>query len=256
MRIETLPRPDDAPPAAERARVGLLGLATDLNSEADLRRMLPADVGLYCNRVRHANPMSLAALKEVANDLPRAGRDLLPGLMMDVLVYGCTSGTIALGEAETLALIARAKPSRHQTTPVTASLAALTRLGARRVSILTPYRAEVNRALGEYYTSRGLEVLNVSGLDMDDDYAMSAVPPEAIIETGLQAMSPEADALFISCTALRASLAVEALETALGRPVVTSNQAIVWHALDLVGLTAPAAPGRLFDTLAEERTPQ
>ena len=254
MRIDTLITAT-LTPASDRARIGLLGLATDLNSEADLRRMLPADIGLYCNRVRHANPMTLETLRSVADDLPRAGRDLLPGLTLDVVVDGCTSGTIALGEAETLALIARSKPSQYQTTPVTASLAALKRLGARRVSILTPYRADVNRALGEYYASRGLEVLNVSGLDMDDDYAMTAIPPETIVEAGLRAMAPDADALFISCTALRASLAVKALEKALGRPVVTSNQAIVWHALGLVGLTAPTAPGQLFDTL-QEHTPQ
>ena len=49
-------------------------------------------------------------------------------------------------------------------------------------------------------------------------------------------------------TALRASLAVDALEVALGRPVVTSNQAIVWHALQLSGVAAgKEAPGRLFD---------
>jgi maleate isomerase len=254
LRIDTLATTAH-PPATERARIGLLALATDLNSESDLRRMLPADIGLYCNRVKHANPMTLEALREVADDLPRAGRDLLPGLTLDVVAYGCTSGTIALGEAETLALIGRAKPSRHQTTPVTASLAALKRLGSRRVSILTPYRADVNRALGDYYASRGLDVLNVSGLDMDDDYAMTAIAPETIVEAGIRAMAPEADALFISCTALRSSLAVEALEIALDRPVVTSNQAIVWHTLDLIGLTAPAAPGRLFDTL-EERAPR
>lgn len=246
MRIEILPQAEIHPPMPERARIGLLGLATDLNSEADLRRMLPAGVGLYSNRVRHMNPMSLEALRRVAEDLPRAGRDLLPGLELDVVVYGCTSGTIAMGEAETLALIARARPSRHQTTPVTASLAALAHLGARRVSILTPYRSEVNRALGEYYASRGLDVLNVAGLEMDDDYAMTALSPEFIVSAGLQAMAPDADALFISCTALRSSLAVERLEAALERPVVTSNQAIVWHALQLAGESATSAPGRLF----------
>ncbi len=95
MRIDTLPTP--TPPALpfESVRIGLLALATDLNSEADLRRMLPSDVGLYSNRVQHENPMSLEALQRVADDLPRAGRDLLPGIELDVLVYGCTSGTIA-----------------------------------------------------------------------------------------------------------------------------------------------------------------
>ncbi|KAA3654317.1 MAG: Asp/Glu racemase [Proteobacteria bacterium] len=236
----------------ERARIGLLALATDLCSEADLRRMLPDTAGLYSNRVRHENPMSLEALRRVADDLPRAGRDLLPGLALDVVVYGCTSGTIALGEAETLALIARARPCRFQTTPVTASLAALAHLGARRVSILTPYMDSVNRALGEYYASRGLEVINVSGLGMDDDYAMTALHPDTLVEAGLGAMADAANALFISCTALRASHAIDRLEARLGRPVVTSNQAIAWHALQLAGLPAgAAAPGKLFRTPAQ-----
>ena len=245
MQITTLPTPQLPATPFEIARVGLLALATDLNSEADLRRMLPADVGLYSNRVRHENPMSLEALRRVADDLPRAGRDLLPGIELDVLVYGCTSGTIALGEAETRALIGRAHASRHQTTPVTASLAALARLGARRISMLTPYRSDVNRALGSYYATTGLEVLNVAGFEMDDDYAMTALDPESIVAAGVKAMAPDADALFVSCTALRASLAVEALEQALGRPVVTSNQAIAWHALDLLGCPTATVPGRL-----------
>ena len=106
----------------------------------------------------------------------------------------------------------------------------------------------MNRALGDYYASRGLEVINVSGFGMDDDNEMTAVSPEAIVEAGVQAMAVDADALFISCTALRSSLAVDALEVALGRPVVTSNQAIVWHALQLSGVAAgKQAPGRLFD---------
>lgn len=247
MRIESMSLSQECPGSLERVRIGLIALATDLNSEADLRRMLPSDVDLYCNRVRHANPMSLEALRQVANEIPRAGQDLLPGLNLDVLIFGCTSGTIAMGEAQTLALLARAHPSRYQTTPVTASLAALHHLGTRRVSMLTPYKADVNLALGEYYASRGLDVLNVLGLDMDDDYAMTALSPEFIVDAGIRAMAPEAEALFISCTALRSSLAVERLEAALGRPVITSNQAIIWHALKMMGHVSTSAPGRIFN---------
>ena len=71
---------------------------------------------------------------------------------------------------------------------------------------------------------------------------------EAIVAAGIRATAAGADALFISCTALRASEAVERIEQAIGRPVVTSNQAVVWHALHLMQLAAPTqAPGRLFD---------
>ena len=114
--------------------------------------------------------------------------------------------------------------------------------------MLTPYRAAVNRELGGYYRERGLDVLNVSGFDMDDDYAMTDIAPEAIVAAGIRATAADADALFISCTALRASEAVERIEQAIGRPVITSNQAVIWHALHLMQLAAPTqAPGRLFN---------
>jgi len=247
VHITPLPLPEHYATEPLRGRIGLIALATDMTSESDLRRMLPNDVGLYSNRVRHENPMSLEALARIAEDLPRAGHDLLPGIELDVIAYGCTSGTIAMGESHTLELLKRSANARHATTPVTASLAALAGLGARRVSVLTPYRSDVNRALGDYYRERGLDIINVSGFEMDDDYTMSAIAPEEIIAAGLKATSAEADALFISCTALHASLAVERLERALNRPVVTSNQSMVWHALQLLGITAPhTAPGQLF----------
>ena len=246
MRIHTLPfNAGDSRETPEK-RVGLLLLATDLNSESDLRRLFPQAVGLFVNRLHHSNPMDLAALRRVADDVPRAGADLLPGLKLDATVFGCTSGTIATGEQAMLERIRASCRTHHATTPVTASLAALAALGARSVSILTPYRDAVNQALGDYYQSRGLNVLNVSGLGLDDDYLMTAIPPAEIVAAGVRAMAADADALFVSCTALRASLAIDELERLLDRPVVTSNQAIAWHTLKLIGHPAPSGPGRLF----------
>lgn len=246
MRIETLPFNTGDSHGTHEKRVGLLLLATDLNSESDLRRLFPSEVGLFVNRLHHSNPMDLAALRRVADDVPRAGADMLPGLKLDATVFGCTSGTIATGEQAMLEIIRESCRTRHATTPVTASLAALAALGARRVSILTPYRDAVNQALGDYYESRGLKVLNVSGLGLDDDYRMTAIPPDEIVAAGVSAMAADADALFVSCTALRASLAINALERLLERPVVTSNQAIAWHTQKLIGQPTRDGPGRLF----------
>ena len=51
----------------------------------------------------------------------------------------------------------------------------------------------------------------------------------------IKADVPESEAVFVSCTALRTSAIIEELEQALGKPVVTSNQALVWHSLRLSG---------------------
>jgi maleate isomerase len=63
-------------------------------------------------------------------------------------------------------------------------------------------------------------------------------------------MHPQADALFVSCTALRAALAVPGMEEAIGRPVVTSNQASAWNCLRLCGDDTPRPEfGRLWTKL-------
>ncbi len=62
-------------------------------------------------------------------------------------------------------------------------------------------------------------------------------------------MAPSAEALFVSCTALRAAAAVPAMEAALGRPVVTSNQATAWQCLRLCGDAAAYPEFGLLMTL-------
>ena len=41
----------------------------------------------------------------------------------------------------------------------------------------------------------------------------------------------DADAYFLSCTTIRSTPVISALERDLGKPVITSNQALAWHAL-------------------------
>jgi len=233
---------------APGGRIGLIALATDYNSETDLRRMLPTGTDLFTNRVLNANPLTLENLRAMTEDITRAAQGILPGLGVDVMIYGCTSGTAAIGEAEVAARIAAAQPGIPCTNPIAAARAALQAFGARKISILTPYTDEVNRALADRFREQGAEVLNIDGFGLDDDIEMTGLPLSAIIEAAVQVCAPEADALFISCTAIRAAGVVEALEAKLEKPVITSNQALVWHSLQLMNNAARVAGfGRLFE---------
>lgn len=235
-------------PVGARGRIGLVGLATDLNSESDLRRMAPAGVEIFTNRIRNTNPVTIANHRAMAGDVTRAAGGILPGLHLDVMIYGCTSGTVAIGEAEITRLIQAARPGIPCTNPISAVLAAFRTLGARRISLLTPYTRTVNDDMAAFLIGRGIEITNVAGFDLDSDEAMTAVPPAAIFEAGLQLCDPTADLLFVSCTALRTSAIVAALEDRLDRPVVASNPALLWHALRLIGnADSIGGFGRLFD---------
>jgi maleate isomerase len=66
---------------------------------------------------------------------------------------------------------------------------------------------------------------------------MNRLSPEALIEATIATDTPDSEAVFISCTGLRTAPIISVLEQRLGKPVVTSNQALAWHALRLAGVT-------------------
>jgi maleate isomerase len=248
-RPQVLPLAEPLAPVGARGRIGLVALATDVNSETELRRMAPPGVEIFTNRIENANPVAIANLRAMAGDVTRAARGILPGNRIDAMVFGCTSGTIAIGEAEVTRLIQAARPDVPCTNPIAATLAALAILGAQRISVLTPYTVPVNQAIAAYLCAMGLEVLSIAGFDLDQDDDMTAVTPAATVAAAIEACHPASDVLFVSCTALRVAEVLGEIELRLGKPVVASNQALLWHALRLIGNDDPIAGFGLLLTL-------
>ncbi len=114
-------------------------------------------------------------------------------------------------------------------------MAALERFGAQRLAILTPYVDEVNAQIASHIENAGKEILKFSSFHIEETEALAALTSEAIYNAALKADHSEADALFISCTAIRAVDVVEQIERELGKPVVTANQAMFWQALRAAG---------------------
>jgi maleate isomerase len=154
---------------------------------------------------------------------------------------------VLLGVAETKALLTRGHRDIPVTTPAIGALAAFGALGTAKVSVLTPYADPINTAIAAFLESHGHDVARFGSFHLDSDADMSGVTETDIARAAAAIDAPEAEALFISCTALRATGTIAALEAELGKPVVTSNQAMIWHALRLAGVSdARPGPGRLF----------
>jgi len=246
-RITTLPRPANLETIAPGGRIGLLALATDFNAEEDMRRMLPPGAEMFTTRIMNANPMTLENLSAMAEGIPGAAASLLPGLGVDVMIYGCTSGTVAIGAERVATLVHETCPGVAVTNPLSAAAAACRALGAKRISVLTPYIAEINAEMAGRFAKLGFEVLNVAGFAFASDIEATGIAPADLTRAAIDTCHADADLIFVACTALRASLAVADIEKALGRSCVTSNQAMVWHALELLGNPAPVAGfGRLL----------
>lgn len=228
-------RPALDPRPLER-RVGLIILATDHTTEPDYRRMVASErIGVYVARVAYANPTTPENLRKMQPALTEAAALILPDETLDAICYSCTSASVVIGDAEIEAAVQAAKPGVSVVTPPMAAMRGLETLGARTISVLTPYTVETSRPMADYFIRHGFNIASFTCLGFDDDREMARIAPAALVELARQAMHPEADALFVSCTALRSALAAVAIEEAIGRPVVTSNQATAWNCLRLCG---------------------
>jgi maleate isomerase len=97
----------------------------------------------------------------------------------------------------------------------------------------------VNQDVAAFFESQGIEVLSIAGFGFEDDTAMTFIDPMDIKHAALQVCDPEADLLFISCTALRAASVLESIEAELDKPVVSSNQVLAWYSLQLMNYPSP-----------------
>lgn len=232
-------------------RVGLVILATDHTTEPDFRRMVASEgIGVYVARIPYANPVTPENLKKMQPALTQAARLILPDEALDAVMYSCTSASVVIGDAEIEKAIRTAKPGVAVVTPPLASVRGLKALGANRISVLTPYTEETSAPMADYFASHGFEIASFTCFGLDDDREMARISPASLVEAAKGAMVPEAEALFISCTALRAAGVAAEIEKATGRPVVTSNLATAWECLRLCGDEAARSElGRLM-TLA------
>ncbi|MCP3687025.1 MAG: hypothetical protein GY784_01305 [Gammaproteobacteria bacterium] len=89
-RSAIIDQPVQFDPVAALGRIGLIALATDFNSEHDLRRMLPEGVEVFTNRVLNANPVTMENLRNMSGDISRAAGGILPVITSNqALVWHC-----------------------------------------------------------------------------------------------------------------------------------------------------------------------
>jgi maleate isomerase len=222
-----------------RHRLGLVALATDLTLEVDAAAVLGDNEALHVTRIAFTNPVTRESLKAVAPELAGAAGRILPGERLDALAFGCTAASAALGDDAVRAALAAERPATPCVTPISGLLAAARALGVRKLAVLAPYTEPVARDLAVYLEGLDLEVTALTWLGVDDDRAIARISPATIEAAAGDTLEPTADALFCSCTALRARALVPTLERRLGKPVLTSNQVLLWYALRRAGVTRP-----------------
>jgi maleate isomerase len=220
----------------ERLRIGMMLPSGNVIAEPQIRSMLPQGVQLYSTRLplRGSSHAELVGMTEGIESATR----MLADAEVDVIAFNCTAvSTMSRVMADTLDARMQAATTIKSFTTATAIQQALAALGAKRIVLLTPYVPEINEREKAFFSDEGLNIISNQCMGLSQAGEMAALKPATWRDFALENQDKTADAYLISCTAVRSAEAIEELESRLGRPVVTSNQAMVWHALRLVGLT-------------------
>ncbi|MGE0807585.1 MAG: aspartate/glutamate racemase family protein [Burkholderiaceae bacterium] len=238
MTIEEIKALGYARTYGARGLVGLIVPSVNINCEPEFHRLMPRGVTVHTARVLSDGAVTQAHYDTMAAGTTDAAR-LLGTASPDLIVYACTSGSL-LCDRESI----KAEMTRVSGTPVTttidAVLEALAMFGAKSIALATPYRQFVTDGEIAFLEQNGYRVRSALGLDLgrthEEKLLLHRVPPESIRQLALAADSREADVLFLSCTGFGALDVIDRLEAELGKPVITSNQATIWHCLRRLGL--------------------
>ena len=228
-----------------RARMGVLVPFTNTNLEPDMALLRPEGVSLHFARMGGYDADEIPDETQMQGlgdaDLEEPLR-LLAGVRPDVVLYGCTSATLTHGPAfdRDLAAHIKAQIGAQTVTAAGALVHALERVGAKRIGFASPYVPAINDMAVQFLADMGVETVARSEVSetLDND-GQGAMTPEDVLALGRAADHPEAEAIVLSCTDMRSVETLAALEAEVGKPVISSNQAMAFQAMEMLGIDRP-----------------
>jgi maleate isomerase len=226
----------------KKHRLGLLVPSSNSTQEPEFLQMLPPSVSLHVSRLTLSRIDPDATLEIVA-ELDKESRKLSDAAV-DLLVFAATAPSTRMGKGYDAQLIKRMVDAtgKPATTAATAMLDAFVTLGVRRVALAAPWSETTNKWVAAFLASHGIEVVSQVAMGVVSNNEVGRLHPQSAFEHGRKADRKDADAVFLACGNWWTASIVEALEQAVGKPVLTTNNVTVWHALKMLGANA-SVPG-------------
>jgi maleate isomerase len=227
-------------------RIGLIIPSSNRMVEQEMVRALAAGTTAHIARLRMTGPHH-RPLEHLLPDVVAAAATLADA-RCDAIAFHCTANSTAdgeAGEAQLLDALAVASGAAVTTT-ATAIRAALDALGARRIVLITPYTAEVTAHEAEFFRAAGYEVAATIARDLGGSDVFCTTPASAWEAALIAARRDDIDAYVLSCANIACFDVIERVESVLGKPVVTSNQSVLWATLRAAAAPRPARLGALM----------
>lgn len=211
--------------------LGLIALQTDETIEPEFTRYFADYAGpTYVSRVPSGEDVTNETLAAMEANLPAAAR-LLPAARPYLVVgYGCTSGSSVIGSDRVAEMVRRTCDTEHVTDPLRATVACAADRGVSRFALLSPYIEEVNTTLRSAFAAQGVSMDVFATFGIQEEAKVVRISQASIIDAAIRlGRDPSVEAVFLSCTNLRTIDALKPISEEIGKPVLSSNQALAWH---------------------------
>jgi maleate cis-trans isomerase len=216
----------------DKRRIGLILPSVNIRMEPELNRCKElGGFNFYATRVM-LDDTTEETLKAMEKDLIHAA-DMIATVFPEAVVYGCTSGSFIQGESGNSNIIDTIA-KRCKCPVVTASQAmidSIKAVGAKNITLVTPYTDDINEKERKFFESNGIRVNAMKGLQIVPAEEIRTQSVESIENLVISTDRSDSDAVFISCTNVEGFHICDGLEKRLNKPVVTSNVACLWSLL-------------------------
>lgn len=221
-----------------RLRIGIIlpSNNTVMESEFNLAVRNIEGISIHTTRI-FLDSCDEQSLIKMESGVERAAFEL-SSAEIDVIVYGCTSGSFIGGFGWDKKIVRKINDIAKvpATTTSTAALEAFKRLGIKTLCFGSPYSEEINKKAKEFFSANGVNIISMKALNIQPDVNVGKMFPNTSYKLAKDIFKPEADGIFLSCTDFRTFEVINVLERELKKPVLSSNQVSLWHALRLVGI--------------------
>lgn len=231
-------------------RIGMIVPSSNTTMETEIPAMLRAREAISAERFTfHSSRMRMKhvtkeELKAMDGDSARCAAELADA-RVDLLAYACLVAIMAQGPGyHCVSQNALQKVSEEATAsaiPVVSSagalIEALHHIGAKRISVITPYMKPLTKLVCDYISAEGIVVHDALSLEVSDNLEVGRLDPRNLIGLSKKVDTSGIDALVLSaCVQMPSLAAIQPVQDQFPFPVLSASVATTWRALQELGL--------------------
>ncbi|MFT5113387.1 MAG: maleate isomerase [Parasphingorhabdus sp.] len=232
-------------------RLGLIVLQSDVTIEDEFRYFFEGiPVSLMVNRIPFENEVTIETLKQMEGHLTTS-MSLFPlDAEFDSMGYGCTSGSLHIGDESIAKLVKESRPCESVSNPMLAAITAMRHIGAKNIAYLAPYSEEVSQTMIDEFERHDIHVEVAATFNEKYDKIVGRISPDSIRQASIELVKGQnVDAVFVACTNMKCAHIIPFIEQETGIVATSSNQVLAWHMAQLSGLAGLITnKGRLFES--------